>query len=459
MTPHPKIAIVGSGPAGCYLAQSLRRSLPDAELTVLDRAAAPYGLIRYGVAPDHQHTKAITRQFDRLFQSPEVRFVGGIDIDTDVTLASLREIFDVVVLATGLPLDRAITVPGAELAGVYAAGEIVRALNAHPEAASAQLPQLGTDVVVIGAGNVALDLVRFLVKDRSGYIGSDVHDAALEQYVAAPAQRVTVVSRSSAAESKGDPQMLSELATLPRASYAVTHAGRNDTTESHDDRTITARLAAIAALADPARGTLPGPTVSLRFGALPTRILGTEHVTGIELACGTETVTVPATAVITAIGFRPAVGAEATTAQTAAGVIASLPANLTTGRIERGLYRVGWAQRGPRGAIPENRASAKLVADEIVADLGARAQPSLAVGFAGLDAELRTRAIDFSQWLTLDAHERATAPTGRVRQKVISHTAMIDIARGGAHAAPGASAPTASAETPPAPGPDPKGTP
>lgn len=434
--PNPQIAIIGSGPAGCYLAQALRRSLPGAELTIFDRTAAPFGLIRYGVAPDHQHTKAITRQFDRLLQSPEVRFVGGVDVDTDISLARLREIFDVVVLATGLQQDRALGVPGAQLQGVYAAGDITRALNAHPEAAPEGFPDLGDDVVVIGAGNVALDIVRFLVKDRSGYVGSDVNDSALEQYLAAPAQRITVLSRASAGASKGDPQMLRELATLPRATYSVTDVGAEPgaTTEPvlADDQTRAARLASISALDRSVRGASPGPDVALRFGARPSRILGDGRVNAVEYTCGEQTVMLPATAVITAIGFDPRCAPEAEGETSAAGIIASLPPNLDSGRIAPGLYRTGWAQRGPRGAIPENRTSAKLVAAEIVADLAgspSHEENRGAGGYAALDAELRGRAVDFSQWLALDAHERQTAPEDRVRRKVASHQQMIDIAR------------------------------
>ena len=432
--PNPQVAIIGSGPAGCYLAQALHRALPTAELTIFDRTAAPYGLIRYGVAPDHQHTKAITRQFDRLFQSPDVHFVGGVDVDVDVTLAELRELYDVVVLATGLQRDRALDAPGAQLQGVVAAGEIIRSLNAHPKVDPEGFPRLGSDVVVIGAGNVALDVVRFLVKDRSGFVGSDVDDAALEQYLAAPAQRITVLSRAAAADSKGDPQMLRELAALPRATYTVTDSATTTSAapQSTDDRTRAARRASVAALDERQRGAFPGPAVSFCFGARPSRILGDEHVSAVEYTLAGQNVTVPASAVITAIGFDPHAAPGAASDTTAAGIIASLPPDLDSGRIAPALYRTGWAQRGSRGAIPENRSSAKLVAEEIVADLadGARITRNRASGgYQALDAGLRERAVDFSQWLALDAHERRTAPEGRVRRKVVSHEQMIDIAR------------------------------
>ncbi|MFC7764951.1 FAD-dependent oxidoreductase [Leucobacter soli] len=177
-------------------------------------ASSPYGLIRYGVAADHQSTKTITRQFDRLFADPAVRFAGDIEVGRDLGLDELCAAFDVVVLATGLSDDARIGIPGEDLPGIYGSGTITRVLNSHP-GERPFLPALGDDVVIIGGGNVAIDLLRFLVKDRSGYIDSDIADHALDAYLSAPAERVTLLNRSAPAAAKSDPQMLKELAALP----------------------------------------------------------------------------------------------------------------------------------------------------------------------------------------------------------------------------------------------------
>ncbi|QIK64315.1 FAD-dependent oxidoreductase [Leucobacter viscericola] len=424
---HPlHVAIVGSGPSGCYLAQSLLRSLPDAQIVIFDRLASPYGLIRYGVAADHQHTKAITRQFERLFQSPNVRFAGNIELGRDLSLDELREHFNAVVIATGLSGDHALGVPGDTLPGVIGAGSLTRALNAHPDE-TAELPALGDDVVIVGAGNVALDLLRFLVKDREHYEASDIADPLLERYLAAPAKRITLVSRSAAALSKGDPQMLRELATLPRANYRLHEASEPLSKVPSDrdlDRTETARVAAFEELLSADRDAQGGPEVTLCFGMSPLRVLGDTAVEGIELTSGETVTLVPASATLTAIGFAP------TGAFTE--LITTHASNAEIGRVEPGLYRTGWAKRGPRGAIPENRACAKSVAEEIVADTTSGSLPVSAatLGFEGLPAELRTRAIDYNQWLTLDAHERELAPASRIRQKISDHDRMVAIARG-----------------------------
>lgn len=418
------IAIIGSGPAGCYLAQSLLRAVPDSEITLFDQLASPFGLVRYGVAADHQHTKSITRQFERLFTTPNVRFAGDVSVGRDTSLAELQAHFDVVVAATGLSADRGLQLPGGELPGVIGSGEITRILNAHPGAAE-RLPQLGPDIVLVGAGNVALDILRFLVKDHSGYAGSDVADEALTAYLESPAQRITLVSRSAAAQSKGDPQMLKELAALPRARYFAPGAVLE--TPQDADRTTAARVAAVAELISEDRESYPGPEVDLRFGATPIRIHGDTSVTSVEFTQGAETVRVPATSVITAIGFD----ADSTSALTE---IEALPPSAESGRVSPGLYRTGWAKRGPIGAIPENRACAKAVAEEITSDLhaGTVSPDPAKLGYAGLPESVRNRAITFAQWQVLDAHECKTAGAERVRRKLPHHDQMAAIARGAA---------------------------
>ena len=421
MTSHtpPKVAIIGSGPSGCYLAQSLLRAAPGSDITIFDRLAAPFGLVRYGVAADHQHTKAITRQFDRLFTTG-VRFAGNIEIGRDLTLEQLTESFDVIVLASGLTADRQLGVPGGDLPGVFGAGAITRALNAHPSE-HPHLPDFGTDVVIIGGGNVAIDILRFLVKDREGFAGSDVADEVLEAYLAQPAEQITLVSRSAAPQSKGDPQMLKELATLPRATYRTPDPIEPDGATDLD-RTESGRVAAITEMVAAERPRAEGPEVTLRFGLTPLRVTGTDRVTGVEFAAGDDVITVPATSVITAIGFDAA----------SDNALSELTRERSdSGRIAPGLYRTGWAKRGPQGAIPENRADAKAVAEEIAADLSSGTLPvsPSTLGYEGLPQSVRDRAISYDQWLVLDAEERAAAPDHRVRRKFANHDQMIEIAR------------------------------
>lgn len=417
-----QLAVVGSGPAGCFLAQSVRRSLPDAEITIFDRLPTPFGLVRYGVAADHQHTKSIIRQFERLFSDPKVRFAGNIEVGTDLDPAVLREAFDAVVLASGLSRDRELGIPGAGLPGVHGAGAITRVLNSHP-GERPELPSFGPDVVLVGGGNVAIDILRFLVKDREGYTDSDIADHALDAYLADPAERVTMLNRSAPEAAKSDPQMLRELGDLPRARYAA--PGFQSDAPVEGDRMASARIAAITELVSSNRPDHPGPEVSLRFGAVPLRILGEDRVEGVEIRAGEHTETIPASSVITAIGFSPAEGLLTQLLNEF-----SAPESAETGRIAAGLYRTGWAKRGPRGAIPENRSCAKSVAGEILEDVASGAlSPGSAGGFASLPAKVREQAISYEQWLTVDRRERELAAPGRIRRKLTDARAMIDIAR------------------------------
>jgi ferredoxin--NADP+ reductase len=411
-----RLAVIGSGPAGCYLAQSVLRAAPDAEITIFDRLASPFGLVRYGVAADHQHTKAITRQFERLFTDPRVRFAGNIDIGRDLALDEIREAYDAVVLATGLSADRMLGIAGDTLAEVHGAGVITRVLNSHP-GERPQLPELGSDVVIVGGGNVAIDLLRFLVKDRDGYAASDISDDALDQYLANPAQRVTVLHRSGPAQAKSDAQMLKELAALPRGRYESPELEHAEPA-ADTDRVGTARLAAFNELTNPNRPLTTDPLVTLRFGVTPVRFVGTDHLEAVEISSSHGTELIPATSVLTAIGFEHD-GSE----------VAALTAEAAdTGRLEPGLYRTGWAKRGPTGAIPENRACAKQVADELLADLNSQAFTLGASGFTSLSAEVQQQSVSYEQWIKIDEHERSLAPEDRVRRKLTDHQAMVHIA-------------------------------
>ena len=168
-----QVAVVGTGPAGCYTAQALLKALPGVRVTLVERLPVPFGLVRYGVAADHQGTKAVTRQFDRVLAHPDVTFVGNVEVGTDISLDVLRASFDAVVVATGLHRDRRLGIAGEDLPGVVASGPLTRWANGHPDVSDAP-PLLGRRAVVIGNGNVAVDVVRLLAKAPSDFVGSDL---------------------------------------------------------------------------------------------------------------------------------------------------------------------------------------------------------------------------------------------------------------------------------------------
>lgn len=390
-----RIAIIGAGPSGCFTAQALLKALPDARVDLFDALPVPYGLVRYGVAPDHQGTKAVTRQFDRLFERQGAGFFGNVHVGRDLPLAALRAAYDAVVLATGLHEDRALGVPGDALPGVVGAGALTRALNDHPDAGP--MPALGARVAVIGNGNVALDVVRLLAKRAEEFDGSDLAPAREAALAAAGIAEITVIGRGPAAAARFDPVMLRELGRLATASIAAEGAtGAGPVAEA---------LAAIDGHA-PAGATRQ---IRFRFERPVLRVEGAGRVTGLTLAGPDGPETLACDSVVTAIGFGgPGAGADA------------------EGCVAPGLYAAGWARRGPRGTIPDNRADAQALAARIAADLAAA--PGRAPGAEALGAHL-AGAVGFDGWQRIDAAERAAAPAGRCRQKFATRAALLAAAQ------------------------------
>ncbi|MET8427638.1 FAD-dependent oxidoreductase [Nocardia sp. NPDC004860] len=420
------IAIVGSGPSGCFIAQALRRAWPKAPITVFDRLTTPFGLVRYGVSPDHQHTKTISRQFDRIFTRDGVKFAGNIEIGTDLTLDQLRAAFPVVVLATGLSCDRPLDIPGADLPGIHGAGRLTRVLNGHPDEADL-LPAFGENIVTIGSGNVAVDIVRFLVKTKEHFNGSDIDDELLDAYAEAPAHRIDIVSRSPLPSVKADAVMLRELGRITGVQFRAV----GDTSLPTDaDQATTRRVEAVRELVagSPAAATAR-VEVTFHFGRTPVAVHGTDRVHEVVLADRDgQTYTLPADSVITAIGFtRPPDGLS-----TEPSLDEPDP---KSGRIRPGLYRTGWLRRGPRGTIPENRGDALVVAAEIVADVevGAVTAGSGSAGFEVLPDAVRKKAVSYADWCRVEAAEREDAPENRVRRKIRNREHMIALASGGKH--------------------------
>lgn len=395
MTRH--VAIVGAGPSGCFLAQALLKARPDLAVDLIDRLPVPYGLVRYGVAADHQGTKAIARQFARLFERQGARFHGNVEIGRDVPLAALRAAYDAVVLAAGLSGDRTPDLSGLPLAGVHGAGALTRALYDHPDAGP--LPDLGAHPLILGNGNVALDILRLLAKTPEELDGSDLGPRATRWLADSGIETLTIVGRSPAAQARFDPVMVRELGALKGVSITVEAAppGADDAGEK-----VLAALAQID-------GTATGPRrIAFRFGLTPAGVLGE----GGRIVALTVTrpdgvaETLPCTALVTAIGFRGD---------------GTLPTDEGPG-----LYKAGWFARGPRGTIPENRADAQDLALRILADLDAAPDAPAKPGAAVLDT-CRDR-VDYAGWGRIDAAELAAAPANRCRQKLDTRAAMLALA-------------------------------
>jgi ferredoxin--NADP+ reductase len=355
----PTIAIVGSGPSGCYLAQNLRKRWKEAEIVIFDRLPVPYGLVRFGVAPDHLGTKAVARQFDRLFEREGVRFIGETEIGDRIPLEELREAFDIVVLASGLHGDRALGVPGDTLTGVYGAGRLTRLINGHPGEKVDGI-RIGERVAIVGNGNVAMDLVRLLATPAERLRELGVAEDVVRSLQPESITRIDVVGRSAAHDAKFDLAMLRELLKLPDVRFVVEGSLA---TGAMADADGTAKRDALAELAQdsPARAAR---SVHFHFGWTPERVIGKDRVQSIAFhstAGESAAMLLDVDAVLTAIGFE-----ELTASPIQRSHHESPDSDLDKGYLARGLYCAGWLRRGPRGTIPQNRADSKMVAEAII---------------------------------------------------------------------------------------------
>lgn len=399
------VAIVGSGPSGCYLAQALLKARPGLKVDLIDRLPVPYGLVRYGVAADHQGTKAITRQFERLFERQGAGFIGNLAVGEDIALDDLRAAYDAVVLAAGLSADRCLGIPGEGLAGVAGAGAVTRALNEHPDAGP--LPPLGRHVIVMGNGNVAIDLIRLLAKGADELAGTDLGPGPTAWLAAAPVETITIVGRSAAAQARFDPVMVKELHRLSHAAIRVENPGTAEDPEGQK------RLEALAAI----DGTGQGPRrIVFRFGLTPVALEGEggRVVAARFRDASGAGVTLPCDTFLTAIGFDGCANLSRE------ALLAAAP-DRAAGVLGPRLYATGWFRRGPRGTIPDNRADAQALAARILADLGEGGDGRPGLGPAA-------GRVDHAGWMRIDAAEIARAPADRCRRKVADRQEMLTLA-------------------------------
>lgn len=406
------VAIIGSGPAGCYLAEQLLRALPKGRIDVIERLPVPFGLVRYGVAPDHQGTKNISRLLDRTLGRDRVRFFGHVDVGRDVKLDELRALYDAVVLATGAPQDRRLGIPGEDLAGVVGSGAFVGWYNNHPDYPEPAIAGLRS-AVVIGNGNVAIDVVRVLAKTGDELAGSDLTPEVTGRLAQQPLEVIHVVGRRGAEHAKFAPEEVAELGHLARARPAFADpealararaaGGGGKTLEvlegfRHDARDVPVRIL-------------------FHFDMRPERIEGDGRVASVHFAhTDGHQSTLAAQLVVTCIGYETT---ACDTRRPERGIFANDAA-----RIEDGLYVVGWAGRGPSGTIPTNRAEAQRVAKRMageVGDHGRRGGDAL----AELLAQRGVRSVDHAGWKRIEAAETARAGAGRCRAKFASTRAMM----------------------------------
>jgi NADPH-dependent glutamate synthase beta subunit-like oxidoreductase len=407
----------------------------QAHIDILDRYAVPYGLIRFGVAPDHQSLKAVAKRYDKVAETDTVRFVGNVTIGSDLGIEDLTGLYDAVILATGAPHDRKLGIPGEELSGVVGSAEFVGWYNGHPDFADLDPPLGGTHAAVIGNGNVALDCARILAKTRHEFEGSDIVGHALEALDRSSIRTITILGRRGPHQIAMTPKELGELGHLEEASPDVDEADfppveADGALEPGHRKSITIlrEFAATGVVSKKPKRMI------FDFFAKPLAIEGDGSAQRIRVertrldeagrAVGTgESYEVPASLIISAIGYSTP-------------PLAGVPYDDTHGhylndhgQIGDQLYCVGWARRGPTGTIGTNRPDGYEVAEQIAAAMPFESSGGKPGG-EGLDALLRERGIEatsFDDWRAIEQAEEAQARPGSPREKFVRHHEWMNV--------------------------------
>ncbi|MFH8258932.1 FAD-dependent oxidoreductase [Streptomyces roseolus] len=428
-----RVAVVGTGPAGMYAAEDLLLHT-NAEVTLIDRLPVAGGLVRYGVAPDHPGTKGAGDSLARFHTHPRATVRLGVEIGKDVTPEELAAHHDAVVYAVGAPSDRRLGIPGEDLPGSLSATSLVSWYNAHPETAPGAVALGATErVVIVGTGNVALDVARILVSDPAALAGTDIADHALAALRGSRVREVVLLGRRGPEDAAYTASELLALGHLPGVDLVV---------DTHDPRIAAAIDAAApggkaALLQDAARETVdwtggPGTgrrRIVLRFHSAPEEALGEDAVRAVRAGGPGGSVDIPAGLLVRAIGYR--------------GVpLAGLPFDETTGTVPHtagrvdgmtGTYVVGWIKRGPSGGIGANRACAAETVGSLLADAvdGRLPKPTgSAKAFARLARGRTGRLVDARGLAAIDRAERARgAATGRPRVKLATVPELVAAAR------------------------------
>ena len=427
------IAVVGSGPGGMYAAQGLLDRDPGCSVDIFERLPSPFGLIRGGVAPDHQKTKRVSKAYERTLSHERVRYLGNVEVGKDVSIPELLEIYDAVVLAYGAPHDNRLGVDGEDLPNVYGSNAFVGWYNGHPDFKDLN-PDLDVEAaVIIGVGNVALDVARVLAKTASEMSVTDLVPHAAASAHSSPITDVHMIGRRGPVEASFTNVELREMGELENAAPVLNpdHLPGKIVADYMSDRDLRLREKNIETMRSFLDVSPDGKSKKVHFGfyASPVEILGQNRVEGVRVekttvdskgkVSGTgETHVIPCQLVITCIGSR-------------AFPIDNLPFNDKWGIVENEdgkvsdrLYAVGWLKRGASGTIGTNKNDSLEVVDNIIAEYDAGGRN----GVAGIDALLRERGVrivSFADWQVIDRLEIEAAPDGAPRLKFVTPAEMI----------------------------------
>jgi ferredoxin--NADP+ reductase len=412
------VAIVGAGPAGYFAAQALQ-NLQNEEITfeidMIERLPTPWGLVRSGVAPDHPKIKTVSKVFEKIASHENFRLFANVEIGSDISVAQLQEKYDAVIIATGSSLGKKLGIPGEDLRGSLSAATFVPWYNAHPDFVGVDTPLDADTAVVIGAGNVAMDVARMLALEPSELDPTDTADHAIEAFKKSNIRKVYISARRGPEYAAFTSPELRELPKLEHTNVimdkgdieaAIVRAGDDP------EKEVKSNLDAMLLIAENPKSEHER-TMQFLFQHTPKEILGTDRVEGVVYSTPNGDVTIKCGLVITAIGYQ-------------AHEIDGIPHENgkvvnNDGRVNENVYVVGWAKRGPSGVIGTNKSDAAAVMQLLVEDLKSPKN-------AGDISELLTHHIVVSQehWQKINEAEVAAGePHGKPRKKSVTREALL----------------------------------
>ncbi len=413
-----KVVIIGAGPAGYFAAQALQNLANDDrtfEIDMIERLPTPWGLVRSGVAPDHPKIKTVSKVFEKIASHENFRLFANVEIGSDISIAQLKEKYDAVIIATGSSHGKTLGIPGENLRGSLSAATFVPWYNAHPDFVGVDTPLDADTAVVIGAGNVAMDVARMLALEPSELDPTDTADHAIDAFKNSNIRKVYISARRGPEHAAFTSPELRELPKLEHTNVimdkgdieaAIARAG------DEPEKDVKSNLDAMLLIADNPKSEHER-TMQFLFQHTPKEIFGTDRVEGVVYSTPNGDVTIKCGLVITAIGYQ-AHGIDGVPYEN--GKVVN-----NDGRVNESLYVVGWAKRGPSGVIGTNKSDAAAVMQLLVEDLKSPKN-------AGDILALLTHQIVVSQdhWQKINEAEVAAGePHGKPRKKLVTREELL----------------------------------
>jgi len=415
-----RIAIIGAGPAGYFAAQALQNAETEElkfSIDMIERLPKPWELVRSGVAPDHPKIKTVSKVFEKIAADPNFRLFANVEIGSDISIAQLKEKYDAVVIATGSSLGKTLGIPGEDLPGSISSADFVPWYNAHPDYVEVNVPLNCDTAVVIGAGNVAIDVARMLALEPSELDPTDTADHAIVAFKNSAVRDVYVSARRGPEHAAFTSPELRELPKLEHTNVVISKDDINGAlirAGAEPEKDVKSNLDAMLLMAESQKSEHER-TMHFLFQHTPKQILGTERVEGVLYSTPNGDVTVKCGLVITAIGYQ---AASVNGVPYENGKVVN-----TGGRVKENLYVVGWAKRGPTGVIGTNKSDAAAVVELIINDMKSPKN-------AGDISDLLTNqvVVDQKAWQKInEAEVAAGALKGKPRVKSIKRDELLKL--------------------------------